>query len=1157
MSHGTMLTMNADLTPSNHRPCTYPAECPRESRNTDHLQDSPRPPLRTVHAHIYRFGAKQNPLAINTSRQSIYANQFVPSCPLEQLPTHPALRKRKASHVPIVISQALIDRVSKDSPESKKPASSRESPGSSQRSSEEEQISLAEALKQPPRPRFKPIIIPTFAQPYSAPQQQELTPPLSASDTLLPLSSQLTWHIAPLTPTDSDCATPRASVIHIKAPPTPPKTMSRPNTGNSMATDGSMHGSQFESFPHGVAELSTSQHSFTSEMSQGEEKIAVDTQAQPRSNAYASPPQSAKTITSPTAEPRTPTAGSSNLSGLICNVHRCTGKEPRGLVGATTTVLGDKLYVFGGRSLSRRHPHMTSDLYELDLIHRHWSKIRTKGQVPSPRYFHSVCALGDNKLICYGGMSPAPQTSATGILPTPNAEQPDVVVMSDVHIYDIKSRAWTKIDVQDPPQGRYAHCAAVLPSTSVFSSSNAPLAAIHHNPSEGDNPNSGQLGVALDGTGGAEMVVVGGQDNANHYIEQISVFNLRSLKWTATNSLGRSCGAYRSVVAPFVGFPASKIGSGVDASKAVEKDSRSAPDANSMLIYSNYNFLDVKLELQVRTADGRLEEKPMTGALSPPGLRFPNGGVLNNHFVISGTYLTSSRQEYALWALDLRNMTWSRIDVGGSVFGQGSWNRGVLWPRRNTFVILGNRKRNLVEDYNHRRINFSNICLVELEAFGLYDNPRHKCPTSAYNSYSAPNLPLGMRPKNSLWSGGGRSHFSAAEELGKMAMGMKELADMDILTVRGERIPVNSHMLARRWGAYFISALRDGANSTQAASLGKGFDAMTIAADLDKDTNTIRPPATYRNSSVTITPSIATTYTAGTTLTAGSQGSAGTATLGSGHGHSGSIASGGSAFTTNGLNGGTSHTTDDAAKPFHAPSPASLPAPTRSRTLYLPHTAPTINALLHFLYTSSLPPNGHELSSPQILCSLLQLARPYRIDGLLEAVLQRLHESLDGRSAAAVFNACAMAAGGGRGTGFEAFSGGSVMVNEAELDEASDALAMERGIRRDTVGSRVASRVRGASERKNAFANAQMSGHDSTDVSEDETSGTDTESGSTTDGSDIWDDGNGNAGHVHDEEVWTGERSCVIGLQKRGLRGLMEGRRMRERGESSARMGPK
>ncbi|KAH0138409.1 hypothetical protein KCU67_g15472, partial [Aureobasidium melanogenum] len=35
-----------------------------------------------------------------------------------------------------------------------------------------------------------------------------------------------------------------------------------------------------------------------------------------------------------------------------------------------------------------------------------------------------------------------------------------------------------------------------------------------------------------------------------------------------------------------------------------------------------------------------------------------------------------------------------------------------------------------------------------------------------------------------------------------------------------------------------------------------------------------------------------------------------------------------------------------------------------------------------------------------------------------------------------------------------------------------------------------------------------------------------------------------------DEDIWDGGQSHVIGLQKRGLRGLMEGRRIRERGRS-------
>ncbi|MCJ1397168.1 hypothetical protein MMC11_000360 [Xylographa trunciseda] len=816
--------------------------------------------------------------------------------------------------------------------------------------------------------------------------------------------------------------------------------------------------------------------------------------------------------------------GTTNLSGLVCNVHRCSGKEPHALVGATTTILGDKLYVFGGRRLSPRRPQLTADLYELDLIRRHWTKLETSGNVPPPRYFHSVCALGDSKLVCYGGMSPASvmssQPPSSGQQPASVDQQPEVVVMSDIHVYDISTRVWTFIPASDSPQGRYAHCATILPSSAIFTSSSAVHSAILHNPSS-ENPNQGSLRVALDGTGGAEMVVVGGQDSANHYIEQISVFNLRSLKWTATDSLGRSCGAYRSVVAPLTGMSVSKIGLGSDPANSPEDSRRSRDpmdDRSSMLIYSNYNFLDVKLELQIRLPDGSLTEKPMQGQFSPPGLRFPNGGVLDRYFVVSGTYLTSSKQEYALWALDLRTLTWSRIDAGGSVFTQGSWNRGILWPRRNTFVILGNRKRNLVEDYNHRRINFSNICLVELEAFGLYDNPRHASPTSTYVSFSSPKLPASLRLKSSIWSGGGRPHFSGAEELGQMAMGLRELADMDILSISGERIPVNSHILARRWGPYFVYLLREASNSTPSSSHLGDSSASDVA--------TLRAPTQNisRNSSVTITPSINTSYSTSTLATV--QSATSSVTLGSDSRyppHTGS---------------------SESAKPLHPPTAAALLPSTRPRTLFLPHTPLTLHALLHYLYTSSLPPPSHNLCTPQILCSLLQIARPYHIDGLLEAVVERLHQVMDGRNAAAVFNASAMAAGGGRGTGFDHFGGLNLNTDyESDINGDSDTIA--NGPESDKFITPRA--TRGPLRIDTSFRNGAQR-RVTADESEDEGSSVDGSASSVTDGSDYL--STEGTGASESEEVWSAEGSCVVGLQKRGLRGLMEGRRMRERGRS-------
>lgn len=786
----------------------------------------------------------------------------------------------------------------------------------------------------------------------------------------------------------------------------------------------------------------------------------------------------------------TPSSSNSGLSGLVCNVHRTTGREPRPLVGATTTILGDKLYVFGGRKLSRSRPQLTNDLYELDLIRRHWTKIESTGDKPPARYFHSVCALGDTKLVCYGGMSPATLPNGQPTIPNqpvnPQDPQPEVVVMSDIHIFDVPTKSWQKVSSSDSPQGRYAHCASILPSSSIFTSADAVFSAIHHNPSSAQAPNTGQLGVELDGSGGAEMVVVGGQDSANHYIEQISVFNLRSLKWTATSVLGRSCGAYRSVTAPLSAAVALKIGTAArdTTGLAGEQNELSTEDGSALLIYSNYNFLDVKLELQLRLPDGTLVEKAMDASYTPPGLRFPNGGVIDNHFVVSGTFLTSSKQEYALWALDLRKLTWSRIDAGASTFSQGSWNRGVLWSRRNTFVILGNRRRSLVEDYNHRRINFANLCMVELEAFGLYDNPRKKSPTSDFVSAS-----YSIRQPTPEPHSGGRQLSKAAEDLGQMAMGLNELSDMDFIAMDGERIPANSYIVARRWGPYFKQLLIEGMASTDT-----------------NDTATLRPTfssLSSRQSILTITPSI-----------------------------------------TNGSNpDGSSNVR--ASSDFNNVNPAIRP-----RSLYLPHTRLTIQALLHYLYTSSVPPPSSTLCTPQILCSLLQLARPYKVDGLLEAVVERLHHVLDNRNTAAIFNAAAMAAGGGEGVPFfnrglangglyDLLSGDRQDQNGNGNGNGNSTLAIDNSAE-DAI-SRTGQALRNLridTEISNRRPGTAMS-TGGTSVSEDEISSAGT--GPSSDRA-----GSANGTTREGVEVWSGELSSVVGLQKRGLRGLMEGRRIRE-----------
>ncbi len=236
---------------------------------------------------------------------------------------------------------------------------------------------------------------------------------------------------------------------------------------------------------------------------------------------------------------------------------------------------------------------------------------------------------------------------------------------------------------------------------------------------------------------------------------------------------------------------------------------------------------------------------------------------------------------------------------------------------------------------------------------------------------------------------------------------------------------------------------------------------------------------------------------------------------------------------------------------------------------------------MHFLYTSALPPPSSPLSTPQILCSLLQLARPYQIDGLLEATIERLHQVLDGRNAAAIFNAAAMAAGGSRGLAFvgSGFANGSIsdsnrsttttIPNATEDPDDSDPQDMNSdpsfsssfahhggsngngNLVAKTHGLRINTSFPATNGR--TLTRDRERDEPPTSASTTTSNGTNSLAGSMLDlDSDANGNGNGTGTDDRDREadIWTGELSAVVGLQKRGLRGLMEGRRMRERGRS-------
>jgi len=120
------------------------------------------------------------------------------------------------------------------------------------------------------------------------------------------------------------------------------------------------------------------------------------------------------------------------LSDLYCydpNLNEWLKYEPRGIGPSgralhTATVVGRKMYIFGGANSSghRRDTSGFCDLYELDIDTMTWSECETQNTPPPPCYGHSATYLGNHQILFFGGKG--------------------YNVHNSIHILDLKTMAW-------------------------------------------------------------------------------------------------------------------------------------------------------------------------------------------------------------------------------------------------------------------------------------------------------------------------------------------------------------------------------------------------------------------------------------------------------------------------------------------------------------------------------------------------------------------------------------------------------------------------------------------------------------------------------------------------------------------------------------------
>ncbi|GMS81058.1 hypothetical protein PENTCL1PPCAC_3233, partial [Pristionchus entomophagus] len=126
-----------------------------------------------------------------------------------------------------------------------------------------------------------------------------------------------------------------------------------------------------------------------------------------------------------------------------------TGDRPAWRDFHTAVVIGNEMFVFGGRCDIMGQFHSTKDVYDplmraLNLTTKKWRVVDTKGEIPSGRRSHSAFHH-DGKMYVFGGFNGALNEH-----------------YNDLYEFDPKTEIWTKLEtLGSPPSERRRQCTIV------------------------------------------------------------------------------------------------------------------------------------------------------------------------------------------------------------------------------------------------------------------------------------------------------------------------------------------------------------------------------------------------------------------------------------------------------------------------------------------------------------------------------------------------------------------------------------------------------------------------------------------------------------------------------------------------------------------------
>lgn len=105
-------------------------------------------------------------------------------------------------------------------------------------------------------------------------------------------------------------------------------------------------------------------------------------------------------------------------------------------------IVGDRLYIFGGREGITMQEKPLNDLFYFDLISRNWVQVDAKSSPPSKRSFHKMVTDGKRFIYVFGGCGEEGR-------------------LSDLHSFDTLEETWTKLPLCEEIKGRGGACLGI------------------------------------------------------------------------------------------------------------------------------------------------------------------------------------------------------------------------------------------------------------------------------------------------------------------------------------------------------------------------------------------------------------------------------------------------------------------------------------------------------------------------------------------------------------------------------------------------------------------------------------------------------------------------------------------------------------------------